>query len=160
MEALHGGSSSIPFIVHLFFKISLEAKICQAILKIKHGFQNMLCFEEFKHSSSCIPKWNSFYLIFWGGVMSLLTISLRVSWFNSCQERGILNPSISSLELSWYRFHLKAFPKECCYCGAYQWSKFFLSPWWEKLSIFSLISSKQLFRLVAGCHLIILRCFP
>ena len=31
--------------------------------------------KKFKHSSSCIPKCNSFYLIFWGGVMSLLTIS-------------------------------------------------------------------------------------
>ena len=107
MEALHGGSSSIPFIVHLFFKISLEAKICQAILKIKHGVQHMPCFEEFKHSSSCISKCNSFYLIFSGGVISFLTISIHVSRFTCCQERGILNPSISSLDLSWYRFHLK-----------------------------------------------------
>ena len=67
----------------------------------------MFCFEAFKHSSSCIPKCNSFYLIFWGGVMSFLIISLRVSWFTSYQEWGILNPLISSLELSWYRFHLK-----------------------------------------------------
>ena len=39
--------------------------------------------------------------------MSVLTIWVRVSWFTCCQEWGILNPSISSLELSWYRFHLK-----------------------------------------------------
>ena len=69
MEALHGGSSRILFILQLFFKISLEVKISQAILKNKHGAQHMFCFEEFKHSSSCIPKCNSFPLIFWGGVM-------------------------------------------------------------------------------------------
>ena len=46
-------------------------------------------------------------LIFWDGVISFLTISILVSWFTCCQEQGILNPSISSLELSWYRFHLK-----------------------------------------------------
>ena len=43
--------------------------------KNKHGAQHMFCFEEFKYSSSCISKCNSFYLIFWGGVMSLLAIS-------------------------------------------------------------------------------------
>ena len=43
--------------------------------KIKHGAQHMFCFEAFKHSSSCILKCNSFYLIFRDGVMSLLTIS-------------------------------------------------------------------------------------
>ena len=80
---------------------------------------NMSCFEEFKHSSSCIPKCNSFYLIFWGGVMSFLTISLRCFTILKCQEGHILNPSfslrsrdlfnqsISSLELSWVIFHLK-----------------------------------------------------
>ena len=71
MEALHGGSSRILFILQLFFKISLGVKIRQAILKKnKHGAQHMCCFEEFKHSSSCIPKCNSLYLIFWDGVMS------------------------------------------------------------------------------------------
>ena len=54
----------------------------------------------------------------------------------------------------------KTFPKECCYSGAYQWSKF--SPILPAREVFisSLISSKQLFPLVAGCHLIILRCVP
>ena len=42
--------------------------------------------EELKYSSSCIPKCNSFYLIIWGGVMSLLIISLRVAWFTGFQE--------------------------------------------------------------------------
>ena len=54
MEAQHGGSSRIPFILQLFFKISLEVMTHQAILKIKHGAQHMFCFDVFKHSSSCI----------------------------------------------------------------------------------------------------------
>ena len=86
MEDQHGGSSKIPFILHSFFKISLEVMVRQAILKDKHGAKHMSCFEELKYSSSCIPKCNSFYLIFWGGVMSFLIISLRVSWFTSFQE--------------------------------------------------------------------------
>ena len=95
MEALHGASLRIPFILQLFFKISLGVKVRQAILKDKHGVLHMLCFEEFKHSSSCIPKCNSFYLISWDGVMPFLTISIYVSWFTSCQESDILNPSFS-----------------------------------------------------------------
>ena len=86
MEALHAGSPRIPFILQLFFKISLEVMIRQAILKIKQGAQHMFCFEEFKYSSSCILKCNPFYLIFWDGVMSSLPISPCVSWFTSCQE--------------------------------------------------------------------------
>ena len=69
MEAQHGGSSRILFILQLFFKISLEVMIRRAILKIKHGVQHMSCFEEFKHSSSCIPKCNSFYLLRWSYVI-------------------------------------------------------------------------------------------
>ena len=75
MEALHGGSSRILFILHLFFKASLEVMIRQAILKNKHGAQHML----FLRSSSILLlaflKCNYFYLIFWGGVISFLTIS-------------------------------------------------------------------------------------
>ena len=158
MEDQHGGSSRILFILRLLFKFSLEAKIRQAILKI-----NMVpntCFLEFKYSSCCISKCNSFYLSFWGGVISFLAISIQVSRFTCCQEWGILNPSISSLELSWYRFHLKPSLRNVAICGAYQWSKF--SPILSAKAVFisSLISSKQLFQLVAGCHLIILRCFP
>ena len=41
MEALHDGSSRIPFILLLFFKISLEVMTRQAILKSKHGAQHM-----------------------------------------------------------------------------------------------------------------------
>ena len=98
MEALHGGLSRTLFILQLFVKISLRVMIRQAILKIKHDVQH--CFEEFKYSSSCISKCNSFYLIFWDGNMSFLTISFRASWFTCCQEWGILNPLISSFELS------------------------------------------------------------
>ena len=74
IEALHGGSSRILFILQLFFKISLEVMIRQALLKIKHGAKHMFCFLESKHYSSCILKCNSFYLIIWGGVMSFLII--------------------------------------------------------------------------------------
>ena len=67
MEAQHGGSSRILFILQLFFKISLEVMICQAILKIKHGAQHMSCFEEFKYSSfafrSAIPSTLSFEVV-------------------------------------------------------------------------------------------------
>ena len=45
------------------------------------------------------------YLLRWCYVT--LDNFLHVSWFICCQEWGILNPSVSSLELSWYRFHLK-----------------------------------------------------
>ena len=86
MEDQHGGSSRIRFILQLYFKISLGVKIRQSILYNKHGALHMFCLEESKHSSSCILKCNSFYLIIWGGVMSLLIISLRVSWFKSFQE--------------------------------------------------------------------------
>ena len=107
MEDQHGASSRILFILQLFFKISLGVKIRQAILNIKHGAQHMFCFEELKYSSSCISKCNSFYLSFWGGVISFLTISIHVSWFIFCQQWGILNPWISLLELSCVIFHLK-----------------------------------------------------
>ena len=64
MEALHGGSSRILFILQFFFKISLEVMTRQAILQNKHGAQHMFCFEEFKYSSSCIPKCNPSTLYF------------------------------------------------------------------------------------------------
>ena len=102
---LHGGST------WLLVKGSFNSSIVlqdfsrsydpQALLKIKHGAQHMFCFEAFKHSSSCIPKCNSFYLIFWDGVISFLTISIHVSWVTCCQEWGTLNPLIPPLELSW-----------------------------------------------------------
>ena len=121
----------------------------------------MSCFEEFKHSSSCIPKCNSLYLIFRDGVISFLTIPLHGSWFTSCPEwhilkpsisirsRDLFNPLISLLELSCVTFHLKPSLRNVANCGVYQWSKF--SPILSAREVFisSLISSKQLFSLVA-----------
>ena len=156
MEPLHGGSSRILSILQLFFKISLEVMFHQTILQNKHGVQHMSCFEEFKHSSSCISKCNSFYLIIWGGVMSFLTIWVRVSWFICCQEWGILNPSISSLELSCVMFHLKAFPKGGCYLRCLPMTQVLhLSSRWIKLLVSLFISIQFFFPWVAGCQLII-----
>ena len=114
MEAQHGGSSRILFILQLYFKISLEAKIRQAILLNKHGVQHMSCFEEFKYSSSCIPKCNSFYLILrWCYVLldnfhscSMIHLLLRMRYFKSINlVVGAILGYISP----------KVFPKDCCY---------------------------------------------
>ena len=66
MEALHGGLSRIPFILDLFFKISLEAKIRQAILKNKHGAQHMF----FLRSSSIL------LLAFQSAILSTLSFEV------------------------------------------------------------------------------------
>ena len=124
MEALHGASSRIPFILQLFFKNSLEVMIRLTILWNKHGVKHMSCFEEFKYSSSCIPKCNSSYLIFWGGVMSFLTIWVCVSRFTCCQERDFFKSTNIFVGVILCHVSPKAFSKECCYYGAYQWSKF------------------------------------
>ena len=62
--------------------------------------------KEFKHSSSCYPECIFVCLIIRGGIMSFLIIKFGFSWFTCCHEWDILNPSISSLELSWVIFHL------------------------------------------------------
>ena len=88
------------------------------------------------------------HLAFQSAILSTLSLRwcyvtldnfLHVSWFICCQEWGILNPSCSlcsrdlfdqstsSLELSWYRFHLKPSLRNVAICGAYHWSK--LSPY-------------------------------
>ena len=55
MEALHGGSSRIPFIIQLFIKVfSRSYDLPSYTKKFKQAAQHMFCFEEFKHSSSCI----------------------------------------------------------------------------------------------------------
>ena len=127
MEVLHGGSSRIPFILQLFFKIFLEVMIRQAILKDKHGVQHMFCFEEFKHSSSCISKCNSFisHLLRWCYVI--------VDNFPSCfmihkfsRVTYLKYIIFSSFRTSFQSINLfigvilgyispKAFPKDCCY---------------------------------------------
>ena len=116
--------------------------------------------KELKYSSSCIPKCNSFYLIFSGGVMSFLTIFPSCFMIQKLSGMRYLNPSLSSLELSWYSFQLKPSIGNVAICGTYQRSKFPPILSLKAVFISSLISSKQLFQLVVGCHLIILRCFP
>ena len=113
----------------------------------------MFCFEEFKYSSSCISKCNSFYLIIRGGVMSFLTIWVRFSWFPCCQQWDILNLPISSLDLSCVMFHLKPSLRNVANCGVYQWSKFSPILSTNEIIISSLISSKQLFSYLAEFHL-------
>ena len=120
----------------------------------------MFCFVESKHSSSCILKCDSSYLIIWGGVMSFLTIWVRVSWLTCCQEWE--NFKSTNLFIGFILCHVspKAFPKECCYYGAYQWSKFFSYPLGERsFSLPWCSHSNQWLPLVAVCHLIMLRCF-
>src|SRR3954466_10497411 len=57
---LHGGSTwwFVKDSFHSSFVLQdiLGVKISQAILQNKLGAQHMFCFEEFKYSSSCIPK--------------------------------------------------------------------------------------------------------
>ena len=154
MEALHGGSSRILFIFQLFFKISVEVMTRQAILKkIKHGAQHMFCFEAFKYSCSCISKCNHFYLIFWCGVISFLTISIHVSRFTCCQEWGILNPLISSLELSCVIFHLKPSLRNVAIMVLINDPSFLLSSRWKELSSPCWPQSNLLFSLVAEFRL-------
>ena len=79
MEALHDGSSRIPFILHLFFKISLEVMICQAILKNKHGAQHMFVLRSSSILHLAFRSANSFFRIIGGGIMSFLMIWVYVS---------------------------------------------------------------------------------
>ena len=127
MEAQHGGSSRIPFILQLLFKISLKVMICQAILKDKHGAQHMFCFEEFK-PSSCISKCNSFishHLRWCYAIRDNLSSCFMIQQFSRMRY---LNPSLSSLELSWVIFHLKLSLRIVAIYGAYKWPKFFFYP--------------------------------
>ena len=83
--------------------------------------------EEFKHYSSCILKSNSFYLIFWGGVMSLLIIFPSCFMIHKFSRVTYLKSIIfSSFKTSFQSINLffgiilgyispKAFPKDCCY---------------------------------------------
>ena len=76
-------------------------------------------------SSSCNPECISVYHIIGGGFTSFLIIWVHASWFTHCLEWGILNPSISSLELSWVIFHLKPSLRIVAIYGAYKGPKFF-----------------------------------
>ena len=63
--------------------------------------------KELKYSSSCIPKCNSFYLIFFRWCYVFLDNFPSCFMIQKLSGMRYLNPSFSSLELSWYRFHLK-----------------------------------------------------
>ena len=116
----------------------------------------MFCFEEFKHSSSCILKCNSFYLIFWDGVMSFLIIFpsrfmihkfSRGRYLNpsfSVRSRDLFNQSIFLLELYWVIFHLQPFLRNVASCGAYQWSNFLLLFSVKKFFISLVLSIKSM----------------
>ena len=87
--------------------------------------------------------------------MPFLIIWVHVSWFTCCQGWDILNPSFSSLELSWVIFHLKLSFKDCRSHGVYQWSNFFIYPFrCDILSRLLVHINTILFPWVAGCHLI------
>ena len=49
----------------------------------------------------------------------------------------------------------KAFPKDCCYYGAYKWLKFFYPPGEISFLVSLFLSIQLFFPWVAGCHLII-----
>ena len=102
--------------------------------------------EEFNHSSSCIPKCNSLYLIFRDGVISFLTISIHVSRFTCCQEWGILNLLISSLELSCVIFHLKPSLRNVAIMVLINDPSFLLSSRREKISSLRWSQASNCFR--------------
>ena len=133
-RVLHGGSTwwfvKDSFHSSFVLKISLEVMIRQAILSNKHGDQHMSCFVEFKHSSSCIPKWNSFHLIFWGGVMAFFTISLCFMIHKFRNE--IFKPIIFFLGVILVQISRKAFHWECCSLWWLPMIQVFLSPRWKK----------------------------
>ena len=86
----------------------------------------------------------------------------RVTYLNpsfSIRSRDLFNQSIFLLELYWVIFHLQPSLRNVAICGAYQWSNFLLLIS-VKFSSLCWSQSNQLFPLVVGCHLIILRCFP
>ena len=117
--------------------------------------------EEFKHSSSCITKPNSFYLIFWGGVMSLLIIFLSCftihKFFNSDISKSII---FSSLKTSFQSLNIfigvilghispKAFPKDCCYLWCLQMTQvLLLSSRWNSFSSSCSYQSNLLFSVI------------
>ena len=92
------------------------------------------------------------YLLRWCYVT--LDNFLHVSWFICCQEWGILNPSFSlcsrdlfdqstsSLELSWYRFHLKPSLRNVAILMLINDPSYLFSILMEIVFISSLISSK------------------
>ena len=124
----------------------------------------MFCFEEFKHSSSCIPKCNSLYLIFWDGVMSFLTISFVFhdsQVFKSDIFKSII---FSSFKWSFQPINLfvgvilgyispTAFPKECSYLWCLSMIQSSPSHLGEEVFHLFVVHNQSLFSLVAEFHL-------
>ena len=118
MEALHGGSSRILFILHLFFKIFSELRSAKLYSKINMVFNT--CFV--LRSSSIL------HLAFQIAILSILSLAVVLCHFGqflSCfmirkvSGMSYLNPSFSSLELSWYKFHLKPSIGNVALCDEY-----------------------------------------
>ena len=83
--------------------------------------------DSFQRSSSIL------HLAFLSAILSTLSFGMVIchSWqfsfmFHDSKvvRNEILKPIISSLEIILCNISPKAFPKECCYCGDYLWSKF------------------------------------
>ena len=160
MEALHGGSSRILFILQLFFKI------------FSRSYD--------PPSYTLKQTWCSTHVLFWGvqvffilhfEVQFVLPYHLRWCYvildnFPSCfvfhklSRWGILNPPISSLELSWAIFHIKLSFKDCRSYGIYQWSKFFFYPPGEIASRLLVLTNPILFPVSGRLSPHNLRCIP
>ena len=140
MEDQLGGSSRILLILQDFLSKLRSAKLYSQINMV---FNICLVLRSSSILHLAFQSAILSYLIIWGGVMSLLIISLRFSWFTSFQEWHILNPSfsvhsghlfnpsISSLELSWVIFHLKRSLRTVAIYGGYKRPKFFIYPFGE-----------------------------
>ena len=101
----HGGSSRILFILQLFSKISFEAMIRQDILQVFFFLQSGVQF--------LLPYHLRWYYVILDNLNSCFMIHrlLRMGYFKS------INLFIGVILCHGTP---KAFPKECCYCGAYQ----------------------------------------
>ena len=121
--------------------------------------------KELKHYSSYYPECNFFLPYLWRWYYVLLDNSPSLlrdsqvfksdifkSIFFSLFKRSF-QPSISSLELSWYRFHLKPSLRNVAILVLINDPSYLFFILVEQAFISSLISSKQLFSLVAEFHL-------
>ena len=125
MEALHGGSSRILFILQLFFKIPLS-KLWPAKLYSKLNMVLNTCFVLRRSSILRLAFQSAIllpYLLRWCYIIldnfhSCFTIHMlsRMRYFKSINLFvGVILCHISP----------KAFPEDCCYHGGYNWPKFF-----------------------------------
>ena len=132
---LHGGSSRSLFILQMFFKISLEAMIRQDILQVFFFLQSGVQF--------FLPYPLRWYYAILDNLSSCFMIHmlLRMRYFKSINRIiGVILGYISP----------KAFPKDCCYYGAYKWPEFFIYPpgeisflspcWYQSNLLFPLVA--------------------